>query len=363
MSSIQRNCITNPVKGMMVFDTDSGYVFFYSNKWKGIKSNEEATSNYWAHFGTHTTLADNGDNVGIGTNTPDNAAVLDISATDKGLLIPRMNSIQRIEIRYPPNGLLAFDTDSGYLFFYKNGWKGIKSSAATNINYWSHSGKNITLMDSGNNVGIGTSKPGASAALDIYARDKGILVPRMSSKIRNSIANPENGLLVYDTTIKSFYFFNGKIWRDVGSTSSPSSNTAFLVKSGSMGFIRGTSAIIKFKKVEFDDASSFNTSTYTFEAPADGVYQLDASYYSTANGSSINNFSKIGICKNGNLIKENVDNIVYDPQTKTYYVNSQTSVIVKLTAGDKITVMASIYDPNSSKSILDYGQFSGYRIY
>ena len=33
--------------------------------------------------------------VGVGTITPDGSAKLDISSTDKGLLIPRMTTIQR----------------------------------------------------------------------------------------------------------------------------------------------------------------------------------------------------------------------------------------------------------------------------
>jgi hypothetical protein len=33
--------------------------------------------------------------VGIGTTTPDNSAMLDVSSTDKGLLIPRMTKAQR----------------------------------------------------------------------------------------------------------------------------------------------------------------------------------------------------------------------------------------------------------------------------
>lgn len=42
--------------------------------------------------------------VGVGTNTPDNAAALDITATDKGLLPPRLTAGERDNISNPPAG-------------------------------------------------------------------------------------------------------------------------------------------------------------------------------------------------------------------------------------------------------------------
>ncbi len=61
-------------------------------------------------------------NVSINTTglPADNSAILDVSATDKGLLIPRMNSGQREAIVAPATGLLVYDT--GYdQFWYFNG--------------------------------------------------------------------------------------------------------------------------------------------------------------------------------------------------------------------------------------------------
>src|SRR6218665_3548050 len=73
-------------------------------------------------------------NVGIGTNTPNSSAVLDINSTDKGLLIPRMNTSQRLGIS-PVNGLIVYDTDSSDLFIYAATlWKRLKAfSTLANI--------------------------------------------------------------------------------------------------------------------------------------------------------------------------------------------------------------------------------------
>ena len=58
-------------------------------------------------------------------STPDPSSVLDISSTSKGLLIPRMTSIQRMAIVNPSNALMVFDTDSSCILFYQsavNSW-------------------------------------------------------------------------------------------------------------------------------------------------------------------------------------------------------------------------------------------------
>ncbi len=56
--------------------------------------------------------------VGLNNATPDASSILDLTATDRGLLIPRMTSAQRLAITTPANGLLVFDTDIGEFYFY-----------------------------------------------------------------------------------------------------------------------------------------------------------------------------------------------------------------------------------------------------
>lgn len=64
------------------------------------------------------------------------------------------------------------------------------------------------------NVGIGTTKPDQSAALEISSSNKGLLTPRMSLQQRNAIQNPAEGLIVYQTDMLSgFYFYDGKEWK------------------------------------------------------------------------------------------------------------------------------------------------------
>lgn len=57
-------------------------------------------------------------------------------------------------------------------------------------------------------VGIGTTSPDASSVLDVSSTTKGMLTPRMTTANRIAIVSPADGLIVYDTDLKSFYHYN-----------------------------------------------------------------------------------------------------------------------------------------------------------
>ena len=78
--------------------------------------------------------------VGIGTTTPDASSVLDITATDAGLLVPRMTLTNRNNISAPATGLMIYQTDntSGFYFYDGSAWSALGGSS---------SGDTITLDD------------------------------------------------------------------------------------------------------------------------------------------------------------------------------------------------------------------------
>ncbi|GAB3590025.1 hypothetical protein GCM10027345_44450 [Hymenobacter daeguensis] len=75
-------------------------------------------------------LAVQAQNVGIGTATPNAKAALEISATNKGLLIPRLTQAQRTAIVSPPDGLMVFQTDNttGFWYAFGGNWVSIPNA-------------------------------------------------------------------------------------------------------------------------------------------------------------------------------------------------------------------------------------------
>lgn len=74
-----------------------------------------------------------------------------------------------------------------------------------------------SLIANSQNIGIGTPTPNNSAMLDVSSSNKGLLIPRMTTNNRlNAIPSPAAGLLVYDTDTKSFWFYDGTSWQNMG---------------------------------------------------------------------------------------------------------------------------------------------------
>ncbi|KAA5823642.1 cell wall anchor protein [Algibacter amylolyticus] len=61
-------------------------------------------------------------------------------------------------------------------------------------------------------VGIGTTAPHESSALDITSDSQGFLAPRMITADRIAISDPAEGLLVFDTEEDAFFYFDSSVW-------------------------------------------------------------------------------------------------------------------------------------------------------
>ncbi|MBL7749381.1 MAG: hypothetical protein JNM19_18215 [Chitinophagaceae bacterium] len=107
-----------------------------------------------------------GQSVGIGTNTPDTNAILDITSNSKGLLIPRLTSLQRTSIAGPSIGLTVFDSDTYSFWVYRGdvmgGWREMLIDLDKR---WELNGSNIYNTNNGN-VGIGTNTPGEKLSIN-----------------------------------------------------------------------------------------------------------------------------------------------------------------------------------------------------
>ena len=82
-------------------------------------------------------------------------------------------------------------------------------------------------------VGIGTTTPDASAALDITSTTEGLLMPRMTEAQRIVISSPASGLMIYQTDgTVGFYYYNGSSWSEVAATSKTYSVNTFYAELG-----------------------------------------------------------------------------------------------------------------------------------
>jgi len=93
--------------------------------------------------------------VGVNTDgsSPDGSAMLDVKSTNKGMLIPRMDSTQRVAIAAPATGLLVYQTDGtdGFYFYNGTGWVSLNGNT---------SGDTDQISDADNDTKVQTDKNG-----------------------------------------------------------------------------------------------------------------------------------------------------------------------------------------------------------
>jgi hypothetical protein len=133
------------------------------------------------------------ENVGIGTTQPDKSAILDLSSSNKGFLLPRMSKSQRLSIVKPAQGLQVFQTDekSGLYIFNGNDWTNAANSVAAATDPWLRGGNPVVageFIGSTNNMPLEFRVGGSRAGL-LSADNRtfyGLLAGLNTSAIHNS---------------------------------------------------------------------------------------------------------------------------------------------------------------------------------
>lgn len=157
ITTTARNAMTNPPGGMVIYNTTvDSFQFRDASGWRNLgafgswglygNANTNAnsflgtTDNASLRFRTNNTermIIDSLGNIGIGTSNPHPSAVLDITSSTKGLLMPRMAT----DPVNPADGLLYFNTSSNSLKLY----------SAANNTWVSEIGGSVRLRDNSTN--------------------------------------------------------------------------------------------------------------------------------------------------------------------------------------------------------------------
>ncbi len=173
---------------------------------------------------------------------PDASAMLDVSDTASGILIPRMTAAQRIAISSPANGLLVFQTDgtAGFYAYLSSitAWSRITTDSTSALKEVLALGNdaNADTIFNLNALAIGTSKADA----DIHVSGNNLLTGVVESShsqgtwlvMRNSSTNGNYHHIISSGNTASLGA--GKLFLGTG-TSATSSNIGLVIDYDSVG--------------------------------------------------------------------------------------------------------------------------------
>ncbi len=202
MTTSEREAIATPATGLTVYDLTTQSYWYYNGIAWAILGNSP-----WSVTGNNI-FNNNSGNVGIGTDTPNGKLHL-VSTSHTNLNIQGSSTIG--------TWLTMGNTSAG------GKWYNLISTGSANgegpgkllfiSGSSAYSAENLVMaFGTSGNVGIATSAPNPSAALDVSSTSRGFLPPRMTTAQRNAISAPVEGLLVFNTDEKALNMFTGTEW-------------------------------------------------------------------------------------------------------------------------------------------------------
>jgi len=152
---------------------------------------------------------------------PDPSAILELKpSTHLGLLLPRVpltGITDVITIPNPATGLVVYNTgtvstfpEAGFVYWDGEQWSKLGGAGGP----WMLAGTTDFAADNNEDpifqtgmVTIGLDSVIPSAILNVHSTEQGVLVPRMTGDERDAIADPVNGLLIYNIDEDCFNYF------------------------------------------------------------------------------------------------------------------------------------------------------------
>ncbi len=237
--------------------------------------------------------------VGIGTTTPNTSAELDIHSTTRGLLIPKLTTVQRNAIVSPATGLQIYNTNSLCVEQY-NGttWDCVGTEAAKKTEPWFGSDNNQAATSNTENmyvmgnVGIGINPP--VGVLHIKTIDAGENTPNDAASLiignvtgqHTEFDNNEISAMVGNQNKGEFFLAAGTIWFSTWDTTDLISKKRMqIIENGNVGI--GTNApnssLDLFHRVQLDRGLGASTNGADFWTSNNGVYVSEDDLYINSN--------------------------------------------------------------------------------
>jgi len=261
MTTTEMELISSPATGLLVFNTTVGSFYYYSGAtWVAVVGSSDLSS-YVPYSGADSTVNLNGqplinvNSIAVGTSTLTTGVSSEFRNTGtigNNVISTSVYSLPKTTFATGYSTLRGFasapTTGSGtYTLAVSTGFTALdvvkSGSSAVNENIGFLTGSlsageynrgfygdvpvgdnntNLYMSSKANNylggplqIGTGTITPNPSAALEMGDTTKGLLAPRLTTTQMNAVSSPAEGLLIYNTTAGSFYYYDAG-WNALG---------------------------------------------------------------------------------------------------------------------------------------------------
>ncbi|MBD2755919.1 hypothetical protein [Spirosoma validum] len=319
---------------------------------------------------TTATLAQSNLGVGINTPTPNPSAILDVTSTKQGVLIPRMTRDERNLIQTPATGLMIYQNDNTPGFYFYNGSAWVTLNGATGPA--GNPGQGFASGTAGGQVYLtGATSPFAPQAPQTVTGDVTISSTGATSIANNAVTTAKiaNGavntskLSATGTPSATTYLRGDGSWATPGSSSPFYSilTSNVTVSTTSPSYANVTSISLEAGKTYFLRGTIFGQRDPSLTTNAPSTYRI------TYSGTATNPIGAV-IYANGSYLAGTVFNSSggYDTETAGFGVTATTSLgvrfefftMISTTTAGTLTVQAARATTNTTNNfILRPGSF------
>jgi len=244
LSETERNGIQSPATGLLIYNTTSNHFnYFDGSFWCQTEATFVSITSGLTHPGSGVSIHPSPGTVA------DSSAMLDIGGSGKGVLIPRTTPAS---ITSPTSGLIIYNNLTNQLNYFDGvNWIAI-CGTQTPV-----AGSSGIQALSGIAVNSDGALPDQSAILDVSATDKGILIPRLTTEVREGI-RAVTGLTIYNTSLGTIEFYNGTGWFRLNDTY-VAAPTAAIHAASQTGIIWNWNAVDNVTGYKWNTANDYAT--------------------------------------------------------------------------------------------------------
>ncbi|OFX22654.1 MAG: hypothetical protein A2033_10645 [Bacteroidetes bacterium GWA2_31_9] len=236
LTTAQRNLVSNPATGLLVFDTDENNYYFYNGTaWVNVSSGTQV----WNKTGSNIHLTDSTNNVGIGTNTPFGKLEVkaDASIGINDPIFQVVNDLGDTIFAVYKNGVRINVEDSPTKANTSKGGFAVggfsPSKGGLTNEYLRVTPDSVRIyIEENNGVKANTSKGGfavggfspskmtvsdyLSVNSDSINVSKSLYIPRMTTTERDNLGfTPSEALIIFNTTDKCMQIYENDVWSNI----------------------------------------------------------------------------------------------------------------------------------------------------